>query len=100
MNPQMIKKLQKMQRDMQDAQKQIEETVFEGSSAGVVTVEVLGSKEVQRIKINRDSIESLDDLDMVEDIIVAAINDAMNKIDEHTSKVMSQFTGGMGGFGF
>lgn len=100
MNPQMIKKIQKMQRDMQEAQKQIEETVFEGSSAGVVTVEIYGSKEVKKININREAIESLDDLDMIEDIIVAALNDAMNKVDEHTAKVMSQFTGGMGGFGF
>lgn len=101
MNPQMIKKIQKMQREMEQAQRDLEEMTFEGTASGVVTVEVKGSKEVLRVNINRDAIESLDDLDMVEDIIVAAINDAMRKIDEKTQEVMGRFTAGMpGGFGF
>lgn len=101
MNPQMIKKIQKMQREMEQAQRELEEMVFEGTASGVVTVEVKGSKEVVRVKINKDAIESLDDLDMVEDIIVAAINDAMRKIDTKTQEVMGRFTAGMpGGFGF
>lgn len=101
MNPQMIKKIQKMQREMEQAQRDLEEMTFEGTASGVVTVEVKGSKEVLRVKINKDAIESLDDLDMVEDIIVAAINDAMRKIDAKTQEVMGRFTAGMpGGFGF
>lgn len=101
MNPQMIKKIQKMQREMEQAQRDLEEMVFEGTASGVVTVEVKGSKEVLRVKINKDSIDSLDDLDMIEDIIVAAINDAMRKIDAKTQEVMGKFTAGLpGGFGF
>lgn len=100
MNPQMVKKLQKMQKEMEKAQRDLEEMIFEGSASGVVTVEVKGSKEVVRVKINKDAIDSLDDLDMIEDIIVAAINDAMRKIDSKTQEVMGQFTAGLGGFGF
>ena len=101
MNPQMVKKIQKMQREMEQAQRDLEEMVFEGIASGVVTVEVKGSKEVLRVKINKDSIDSLDDLDMIEDIIVAAINDAMRKIDAKTQEVMGRFTAGLpGGFGF
>lgn len=101
MNPQMVKKIQKMQREMEQAQRDLEEMVFEGTASGVVTVEVKGSKEVLRVKINKDSIDSLDDLDMIEDIIVAAINDAMRKIDAKTQEVMGRFTAGLpGGFGF
>lgn len=101
MNPQMVKKLQKMQREMEQAQRDLEEMIFEGTASGVVTVEVKGSKEVVRVKINKDAIDSLDDLDMIEDIIVAAINDAMKKVDSKTQEVMGQFTAGLpGGFGF
>lgn len=100
MNPQMINKIKKMQKEMEQAQRDLEEMVFEGTASGVVTVQVKGSKEVVRVKINKDSIDSLDDLDMIEDIIVAAINDAMRKIDNKTQEVMGRFTGGFGGFGF
>lgn len=91
MNPNMIKKIQRMQKEMMEAQKNLEVTEFTGTAAGVVDVTVLGSKEVLKVTINRDAIESLDELDMIEDTIVAALNDAFNKVDEETQRIMSQY---------
>ncbi len=100
MNPAMINKIKKMQKEMMEAQRALEEKLYTGTSGGVVEVKVYGSKEVESIKINKDAIESVDDLDLLEDTLVAALNDAMNKIDEDANKVMSKYTGGMPGFGF
>lgn len=91
MNPNMIKKIQRMQREMMEAQKNLEQTEFTGTAAGVVEVTVLGSKEVLKVSINRDAIESIDELDMIEDTIVAALNDAFNKVDSETQRIMSQY---------
>ena len=95
MNPSMIKKLQKMQRDMVQAQKELEASIFYGSAGGkMVEVEFTGNKEMQNIKINPEAVEGPEDIEMLQDTIVAAINDCMNKIDSETESVMSQFTGG------
>ena len=95
MNPGMMKKLQKMQRDMVNAQKQLEASTFYGSAGGgVVKVEFLGSKQMKNIEISPDVIEDGDDIEMLQDLIVVAVNDCMKKIDDETQSVMSQFTGG------
>ena len=91
MNPNMVKKIQRMQREMMEAQKKLEETEFSGTAAGVVDVTVLGSKEVLKVTINKEAIESIDDLEMIEDTIVAALNDAFKNVDDETQRVMSQF---------
>ena len=91
MNPNMVKKIQRMQREMMEAQKKLEETEFTGPAAGVVDVVVLGSKEVLKVSINKDAIDSLDDLEMIEDTIVAALNNAFKNVDDETQRVMSQF---------
>ena len=95
MNPGMIKKLQKMQRDMVNAQKELEGSTFYGS-AGVkmVMVEFTGDKSMKNIVIQPDAIESSEDLEMLQDTIIAAVNDCIKKIDSETESVMSQFTGG------
>lgn len=95
MNPGMMKKLQKMQRDMIQAQKELEASTFYGSAGGgMVKVEFLGSKKMKSITVNPDVMEDKEDIDMVQDLILVAVNDCMNKIDEETQSVMSQFTGG------
>ncbi|MBP5444748.1 MAG: YbaB/EbfC family nucleoid-associated protein [Acholeplasmatales bacterium] len=99
MNPNMVKKIQRMQREMMEAQKQLEATEFTGTAAGVVEVTVLGSKEVLKVSINKDAIDSIDDLEMIEDTIVAALNNAFENVDNETQRVMSQFQM-PGGFGF
>ena len=95
MNPSMMKKLQKMQRDMVLAQKELEASTFYGSAGGnMVTVEFSGDKKMTNIKINPEAIESKDDLEMLQDTIIVAVNDCIKKIDQETESVMSQFTGG------
>jgi DNA-binding YbaB/EbfC family protein len=95
MNPGMMKKLQKMQRDMVQAQKELEASTFYGSAGGkMVQVEFLGSREMLKISINPEAVESPEDIEMLEDTVVAAVNDCLGKIDAETERVMSQFTGG------
>lgn len=95
MNPGMIKKLQKMQQDMVNAQKELEASTFYGSAGGkAVEVEFLGNKTMKNITINPEMFESKEDLEMLQDAVVAAVNDCIKKIDDETQSVMSQFTGG------
>lgn len=91
----MIKKLQKMQRDMINAQKELEASTFYGSAGGkMVTVEFTGNRKMRSIKIDPEALETQDDIEMIEDTIIAAVNDCIKKIDEETESVMGQFTGG------
>ncbi len=95
MNPGMIKKLQKMQRDMVNAQKELEASTFYGSAGGnTVKVEFTGDKRMKNITIDPTALETTDDIELIEDTIIAAVNDCINKIDDETESVMSQFTGG------
>jgi len=95
MNPGMIKKLQKMQRDMVKAQQELEASTFYGSAGGkMVTVEFTGNKQMRNITIDPEAIESPEDIDMLQDTIIAAVNDCIRKIEQETESVMSQFTGG------
>ena len=95
MNPMMMKKIQKMQQDMLKAQKDIEESVFTGSAAGgMVTIEVKGTKEINKVNIN-PSVVDPEDVEMLEDVILLALNDAFRQVDEKTESTMGQFTKGM-----
>ncbi len=95
MNPGMIKKLQKMQKDMVKAQKELEASTFYGSAGGkMVTVEFTGDKQMRNISIDPAAIEDVEDLELLQDTIIAAVNDCMKKIDDETESVMSEFTGG------
>ena len=91
----MMKQAQKLQKDMLKAKEEIDNTVFEGKSS-IVTARVRGNKVVESIKINSESLE-LDDIEMLEDMIMVAINDAMKQIDEVTEKKLGKFTQGMPG---
>ncbi len=91
----MLKQAQKMQQDMLKAQQEIEEKEIEASSGGgAVTVKVSGKKEILSIKILPEVVDP-DDVEMLEDLITAAVNEAMRKADEESAKEMSKFTGGM-----
>jgi len=95
MNPGMIKKLQKMQKEMVAAQKELEASVFYGSAGGnMVQVEFTGNKVMQNMDIDTDALDLPEDMDILQDTIIAAINDCMKKIDDETESVMSKFTGG------
>ncbi len=95
MNPMMMKKIQKMQKDMTKAQKEIEETVFTGSAAGgMVTIDVKGTKELVGLSIKPDVVDP-EDVETLEDCILLALNDAFRQVDETTENVMGQFTKGL-----
>ena len=80
----MMKKIQKMQRDMVKAQQEIEQSVFTGSAAGgMVTVEATGTKQINKITIN-PSVVDPEDVEMLEDVILLALNDALRQVDEKT----------------
>ena len=97
MNQQAMMRLKKMQKQMMEAQEKLENTVFTGTAGGgVVSVEVKGSHEVVCVKIDKEAIE--DDLEMVQDMIVIAMNDANKKIETETQKTMGAFGGGLGLF--
>ncbi len=97
MNPAMMNKIRKMQKEMMEAQKRLEQSIFTGSAGGgMVKVEANGSKEILKVTIDEDVLNK-EDKEMLEDTIVAALNDVMKNIDEETQDVMGAFTGGMPG---
>ena len=101
MNQQAMMRLKKMQKQMMDPQKQLEETVFTGSAGGgMVTVQVKGTHEVLSVTIDPDALESKEDVEMIQDSIVAALNDANRKLESESQKLLGGFGGGLGGFGF
>lgn len=86
----MLKQAQSMQKEMLKAKDEIDKTIFSGSSS-LVNVEVYGSKVVKSVDFNIDEDFNIDDLNMLKDMIVVAINDANKKIDEVTEKKMNKF---------
>ena len=91
----MMKQAQKMQKDMLAAKEEIDSKEFTSTSS-FVTVKVKGNKEVKEIKIDKDSLDK-DDLEMLEDMITVAINNALKQIDEETEAKLGKYTQGMPG---
>lgn len=93
----LMKQAQRMQRQMEQSQKELAEKEFKGTAGGgAVEVTVSGSKEIKAVHIEPDAVDP-DDVEMLEDMIVAASNEAMKQVDEETQKAMGGLTGGMGG---
>lgn len=89
----MMKKVQKMQQEMARTQQEIEEKEFSSTAGGgVIEAIVNGKKEVVKIKIDEDVVDP-EDTEMLEDLVVAAINDALKKADEYSQKEMGKLTG-------
>ncbi|MCR5350406.1 MAG: YbaB/EbfC family nucleoid-associated protein [Acholeplasmatales bacterium] len=98
MNQQQMMKLRKMQKQVMEAQAKLEATIFTGTAGGgVVKAEVKGNHEVISVVIDKEAAQ--DDLEMVQDMIVLAINDALKKIEEESDKLMGGFNLPQG-FGF
>lgn len=91
----MMKQAQKLQKDMLKEKQTIDEKTFEGKSS-FVTVKVKGTKEVVDVKIDAESLEK-DDIEMLQDMILVAINEANKQIDEETENKMGKYTKGMPG---
>ncbi len=92
----LMKQAQRMQRQMEEAQKDLEEKEFTATAGGgVVEVTVSGSREVTKVKLSEEVVDP-DDIETLEDLIVAATNEALRKIDEYSQESMSKMTGGLG----
>lgn len=91
----MLKQAQKMQEQMMKAQQEIEETEVEASSGGgMVTVKATGKKEILEITIKPEAVDP-DDVEMLQDLVMVAVNDALSKADALTQEKMGALTGGM-----
>jgi DNA-binding YbaB/EbfC family protein len=91
----MLKKVQKMQAEMAKLQEDLKtRTVETTSGGGAVTVVANGNKEVVSIAIKPEAVDP-DDVEMLQDLIVTAVNDAMKQIDTMTETEMGKITGGM-----
>ena len=96
----MLRKLKKMQDEMLQTQKEIEESVFKASAGGVVTIEMFGTKELKSVKIDESfEAEGKEDYEMLSDMIVAASNEACKQIDKTTADKMAKYSALTGGFG-
>ena len=93
----LMKQAQKMQKQMEENQKELEEKEFTAAAGGgAVEVTVTGKREVKRVKLSEEVVDP-DDIEMLEDLIVAATNEAMRQAEEAAASVMSKLTGGLGG---
>ncbi|MBR1385762.1 MAG: YbaB/EbfC family nucleoid-associated protein [Bacilli bacterium] len=91
-----MKQAQSLQKDMQKQEEEIEKTTFDGESA-LVKVKVNGKKEILSVEIqNKDNLEK-DDLEILEDMIMVAINNAFKKVDDLREKKMSKYSNMMPG---
>ena len=95
----LMKQAQRMQRQMEETAKTLEEKEYTATAGGgAVTVTVSGKKEVTAVKLSEEVVDP-DDIEMLEDLIVAATNEAFRQMEEDSSAAMSKLTGGIGGLG-
>ena len=91
----MMKQMQKMQKKMAEAQEELGQQKIEGTAGGgMVTVVVTGHKEVVDVQIKPEAVDP-DDVEMLQDLVLAATNDALKKAEELTNNTMGQFTKGL-----
>lgn len=97
----LMKQAQKMQRQMEENQKELEEKEYTAAAGGkAVEVTVSGKKEVTKIVLSPEVVDP-DDIEMLQDLIIAATNEALRMMEEDSSNTMSKLTGGLGmGGGF
>ena len=93
----LMKQAQKMQRQMEEGQKELEAKEFSAKAGGgAVEVTVSGKKEVLRVQLSQEVVDP-DDIEMLQDLIMAAINEALRMADEANNELMGKMTGGLGG---
>ena len=97
----LMKQAQKMQKQMEESQKDLETKEFTAAAGGgAVQVTVSGKKEITKVKLSQEVVDP-DDVEMLEDLIMAAANEALRKMEEESAQTMSKLTGGLGmGGGF
>ena len=93
----LMKQAQRMQRQMEESQKELEAKEFTAKSGGgAVEVTVTGKKEITKVKLSEEVVDP-DDIEMLEDLIMAATNEALRKMEEVSQASMAKITGGLGG---
>ena len=96
----LMKPAQRMQRQMEEGQKELETKEFTAAAGGgAVEVTVNGKKELLKVKLSEEVVDP-EDIEMLQDLIVAAVNEAMRQADEASSELMGKMTGGLGGLPF
>jgi len=95
----LMKQAQKMQKQMEETQAALEEKEYEATAGGgVITVKINGKKEITEVKIDPEAVDP-DDVETLEDLVVAAVNSAIQMQAEDEKSSMSKITGGMGAMG-
>ena len=93
----LMKQAQRMQRQMEETTRELEEKTYQASAGGgAVTVIVSGKKEVTSVKIDPEAVDP-EDVEMLEDMIMAAVNEALRAQEADSNEAMSKLTGGLGG---
>jgi DNA-binding YbaB/EbfC family protein len=96
---QMLKQVQKMQAEMMAAQEQLKDEVVEASAGGgMVTVKVSGDLDVKSIAIDPEAVDP-EDVELLQDMVLAAVNEGLRAAQEMASKKLGGITGGLGGPG-
>ncbi len=93
----LMKQAQKMQRQMEEGQKELEAKEFSAKAGGgAVEVTVSGKKEVLKVQLSQEVVDP-DDIEMLQDLIMAATNEALRMAEEANNELMGKMTGGLGG---
>ena len=96
----LMKQAQRMQRQMEESQKELETKEFTAKAGGgAVEVTVTGAKEVTKVIIDKDAVDP-DETEMLQDMIMVAVNDALHQAEEANAAIMGKMTGGLGGVPF
>lgn len=96
----LMKQAQRMQRQMEEGQKELETKEFTAASGGgAVEVVVSGKKEILKVTLSEEAVDP-DDIETLQDMIVAAANEALRQAEEANNELMGKMTGGLGGLPF
>ncbi|MBR6322976.1 MAG: YbaB/EbfC family nucleoid-associated protein [Lachnospiraceae bacterium] len=95
----LMKQAQRMQREMQEKQEALEQQEFTASSGGgAVSVTMNGKREMLALTISPEAVDP-DDVEMLQDMVISAVNEVLRQIEAANEETMAKLTGGMGGFG-
>ncbi len=93
----LMKQAQRMQRQMEESQKELEVKEFVAKAGGgAVEVTVTGKKEITKVKLSEEVVDP-DDIEMLEDLVMAATNEALRMAEDASNEIMNKMTGGLGG---
>ena len=95
----LMKQAQRMQKQMEEKTKELQEKEYEAAAGGgAVKVVVSGKREVVSVKLAEEVVDP-DDIEMLQDLIIAATNEALRQMEEDSNEAMGSITGGLGGLG-